>query len=462
MYDCQPSLTTTKGLIDIKALVYYTIEDIDYLTEEEADGLRLTLVSRERSDMISVLGDCREICIMFRKLVDQTERTSQHEVNSSAASENIIPHLANLLSEIHTRPSSRHLIAYFEALKDGSRKWDVGTFITGAQYLAKIIGPGRDMYYEDPLQGLHFPPSFADLWNQTHPQSRIDSLHFAVCPPGWSSGIESLRLDLTYTGEGPLSMGLNLLFEGPTTLDCGMFCQLLQWMAIRYLIGDDMFDRLFPFKKGEFTISQQCYKPVDPATQIGNLLFPFYDRPLHEKAEYHLKSRARIQMRAFFNHPRYLSKHPKGTGRLQNVIQIDDYLVTFRPGAPQNILSSEELEVALIAAYNAPRTLADEAEIRFFATNPDNVHPYLKKSFGSLAREATGFEDHTLSEAEWRNTKFDRVRMAHGCHLIFNFQRLITSLEKTRDAYLNGIMDKDVIYRAKELQRCAFPKEFVG
>lgn len=167
-------------------------------------------------------------------------------------------------------------------------------------------------------------------------------------------------------------------------------------------------------------------------------------------------------MRAFFNHPRYLSKHPKGTGRLQNVIQIDDYLVTFRPGAPQNILSSEELEVALIAAYNAPRTLADEAEIRFFATNPDNVHPYLKKSFGSLAREATGFEDHTLSEAEWRNTKFDRVRMAHGCHLIFNFQRLITSLEKTRDAYLNGIMDKDVIYRAKELQRCAFPKEFVG
>ncbi|KAJ5115556.1 hypothetical protein N7526_011437 [Penicillium atrosanguineum] len=460
IYDRQPSLTSAKDLISFKTLIHNTLEDIHSLdNEEKADVLGLITISGEWSDKVSVLGDCREICVMFCELVDQTEHTPQHNaVNSSVISEHISPDLADLLSEIHTRPSSRHLSAYFEALTDGSRKWDVDTFIRGAQYLAKIIGPEKGRYFEDPLQGLHYPSSFAELWNQTYPQQRIDMLHFAVCPPGWSSGIENCRLDLTYTGDGPLSMGLNVLFQGPTTLDCGMFCQLLVWMAIRYLIGDNMFDLLFQFKKGEFTISQQCHKPVDPATQIGNLLFPFYDRPLHDKTEYHLEARTRIQMRAFFNHPRYLAKHPKGTGRLQNVIQIDDCFITFRPGAPQNLLSSEQLEGALIAAYNAPRTLADEAEIRFFATNPDNIHPYLKKSFGSLAREAKDFADHTLSEAEWRKTKFDRERMAHGCHLIFNFQRLITSLEKTRDAYLNGIADKDVIYRAKDLRKCAFLK----
>lgn len=226
--------------------------------------------------------------------------------------------------------------------------------------------------------------------------------------------------------------------------------------AIRYMIGDGLFNQFFQFQKGEFTISQQCYKPVNPASKVGNLLFPFYDRPMKDNIGYFLDSQARIKMGAFFNHPRYISKHPKGTERLQNVIQIDDYHITFRPGAPRNILSREEVECALMVAYNASRTLADEEEIRFYAKNQDNMHPHLRKSFGLLVEEAKDLADHNLCETDWRDTKVDREKMAHGYHVILNFQKLRTSLEKTRDAYFNGTMNTNVIKRAEELQGSAF------
>lgn len=86
-------------------------------------------------------------------------------------------------------------------------------------------------------------------------------------------------------------------------------------MAVRYLIGNELFNRLFQFEKGEFTISQQCYEPVSPADKLGYLLFHFYDWPIYGKVGCPLDPGARIKLRAFFNHPRCLSKHPKGAAR---------------------------------------------------------------------------------------------------------------------------------------------------
>ncbi|KAJ5346936.1 uncharacterized protein N7506_000189 [Penicillium brevicompactum] len=282
----QTSLTKNKDLVNIKTLINCTIEDIDDLDNEAAgtDGLTpLTNGSVSVTPKITVLGDCRDICVSFRELVDQIEETIQRSItNTRAIPDQDTQKMADMLSQIHCQPTSNRLSAYFETLIDDSRRWNIETFIEGAHYLAKIIGPEKGEYYENALNGLHYPLAFAELWNQTYHQQRIDSLDFAVCPPGWSSGIQNCRLDLTYEGDKPLSQGLNKLLQGPTTMDCGMFCQLLQWMAIRYMIGDGLFDRLFQFQKGKFTISQQCYSPANLENQTGNLLFPFYDRPIND------------------------------------------------------------------------------------------------------------------------------------------------------------------------------------
>ncbi|KAJ5544145.1 hypothetical protein N7494_005424 [Penicillium frequentans] len=436
----QNGLLTAKDLIGIRTIINCAIDDLDDLIQEiNLELLEHTLPLSEMECLkhdILVLRDCREICVSFREFVHQIDGDLQHNNNDAGVlPKRDIPNMADPLSELYNQPPSDYLNAYFETLKDDSRKWDIDTFIEGLQYLARIMGSERDKYYKNPLNGLHYAASFAELWNQKHPQQRIDSLNFAICPPDWSSAIENRCLDLTYMGDGPLSQALNEIFQWPTTADCAIVCQLEFWMSIRYLIGDGLFDRIFTYQKGEFTLSQYCYKPFDPSN-----------------IEYGLDSQARIKMKAIYNHPSYLAKHPGGVARLEHVIQIDDKHIIFSSGARQNILTGEELEVALMTAYNAPRSLADEEEICLYTKNPEDIHPHLIKPFGSLLQEAKGFAEHSLSEIEWRDTKVERQKMAHGHHLILNFQRLCTALEESRDAYFNQSMRMDVFNRATELQ----------
>ncbi|KAJ6016430.1 hypothetical protein N7540_011021 [Penicillium herquei] len=436
VYYRQSPNAAAEEFVNVKELIENTVVDLDDIANEENLGtLGLPLLISERGSPdqeISVLRDCRAICLSFRELVDQMETVQCSESMNGAHLKQNTKNVPGLLSEIHSEPVSTHLSAYFEALKDGSRKWNTDTLIEGIEYLVNVIGPERHKYFENALAGLHYPPSFAELWNQIYPQQRIDSLFFAACPPGWSSDIEDCCLDLAYREGKSASQGLNRFLRGPTTLDCGMGCQIFILMGIRFMVGDDLFDRWCRFELGILAIRQQCYKPASPLNKVGNPLFYFFDMPVPDDTRNTLGSQARIRMRAFFNHRRYLAKHPKGTARLENVIQIDNNCILFRPGAAQSILSEEELEISFLKAYNAPRTLADEAEIRFYMQNPEKMHPYLKKTFGSLADEAQHFRDHCLTDSEWRDTIDDRKKMAHGYHLVLNFERLVSSLMKVR------------------------------
>lgn len=62
------------------------------------------------------------------------------------------------------------------------------------------------------------------------------------------------------------------------------------------------------------------------------------------------------------------------------------------------------------------------------------------------------FENHTLSETEWNGTRVDREKMAHGFHLIFNFKRLISCLEETKDSCLDRGKEGNILFRIRELQ----------
>jgi hypothetical protein len=218
-------------------------------------------------------------------------------------------------------------------------------------------------------------------------------------------------------------------------------------------IGDELFNELFKFGKGQFTLTQTWDLPMNEVGTTGSLLYPFYDDPLHGKTTDSLESQTRIQTRTVFNHAAYLAKHPGGVGRLHNVTQIDGYNIIFDPVAPRNILSKTELEQRFMQAYNAPRNLADLEKVWLYTNSPDYVHPdFAPKNFGTLAEEAKKYADHTLSETEWKYSQVEREKKAHGLHLIFNFQRLISCLEETKDAHLNGAIDEDVLSRARKIK----------
>jgi hypothetical protein len=73
-----------------------------------------------------------------------------------------------------------------------------------------------------------------------------------------------------------------------------------------------------------------------------------------------------------YNHPLYPVKHPAGTERLHNIIQIGAECVVFDPLGP-SIMSLEELDHSLLRAYNDEQTPADIEHLRLFETNPDFV-----------------------------------------------------------------------------------------
>jgi hypothetical protein len=190
---------------------------------------------------------------------------------------------------------------------------------------------------------------------------------------------------------------------------------------------------------------------MDGTGTTGSLLSPFYDNPPSKTTD-SLGMQTRIQTRTVFNYPTYLAKHPGGLARVQNVTQIDGDNIIFAPHAPQNILSTIELERGLIQAYNASRNLADLEKVWMYTNFPSFIHPdFAPTTYGELAEEVKKYADHTLSETEWKHGEVEREKAANGLHLIFNFHRLISCLEETKKAHLDGAVGADVLSLAKSM-----------
>jgi hypothetical protein len=196
-------------------------------------------------------------------------------------------------------------------------------------------------------------------------------------------------------------------------------------------VGDAFFSKSIKFEKGQFILTEVWDQPITDG-KIGNLFYPFYDDP-HNKTTSSLELQTRIQTRTYYNYARYSAKHPGGLRRLENVTQIDGGNMCFRPEASRNFLSEADLEQWLLQAYNTPRNLADLERIWLYTNFPTVVLPdFARKNFGTLAKEAEEYTNHTVGEAEWKDNKVERERQVHGLRLVFNFQRLISFLEGKR------------------------------
>ncbi len=177
------------------------------------------------------------------------------------------------IARMYVAQPSSALVRYFTTLQDENRAWNEETLITGIRDFAAIAGYQRAEYFENPWSGLQYPTEVEELWRQTHPclsrAARDESVGW-ICPPTWSHTFENAMCTITYCGSAPFSQGLNELATGPTSLDCGMFCQVLIWMGLRYMTGDGIFDRAFDVTIRQLTIVQSWCK----SGPEGNSLYP--------------------------------------------------------------------------------------------------------------------------------------------------------------------------------------------
>jgi hypothetical protein len=203
------------------------------------------------------------------------------------------------------------------------------------------------------------------------------------------------------------------------------------WFAVRYVVGDDWFDKLFPFKESSFFLTQTFHSKLNKERTRGNLLHYFYDAFPDETVE--TTSETNLQARTVYNHRSYLAKHPGGADRLQNIIQTGAKCIIFDPLGP-NVLSMEELDCELMKAFNEQQTPADLEQVQLFETNPGYLDPrYKPKSWGDLARLATGFANYTLTLSQWNESLPERVKIARSFRKVFNIARLIECMTEVRD-----------------------------
>jgi len=366
---------------------------------------------------------------------------------------------AELLEAVRKEPPSSALLSYFERLrkrpKNRSKEACKEAFKEGMLTFANICGSERAKYFPNPIKGIHSQASFTKTWNSTYPQHSITMFDLDIrrqCPSSWSSELRDITSTcawvLTYEGAGPFSQGLNELLAEITTADCGMAVPLSFVFAKRYMLGDELFDVLFPLIKGQFTVTQDWDEAMNKEGTRGNIFYPFYDSPAFAKVA---GTCSRIQTRSVWNHPTFPKKHPGSTASLYNCTQIDGENILFGPDATPNILSDAKLDETLMGAYNAPRDWADLETLRLWTSLPNHVHPsFAPKNFATLVEEADQYENHLLDETAWRDSQEERGERER-C-LIFNFSRLTECLQEAQSAHENGVTVIDVFAKAQELR----------
>ncbi|KAI5465196.1 hypothetical protein BGZ63DRAFT_402082 [Mariannaea sp. PMI_226] len=293
-------------------------------------------------------------------------------------------------------------------LQRPSETLDINSYIEAIRLFVNLTGPDRAKYFGK-LTGLHSPSSFLSAWNKEY---RIKlQPEIPLCPFSWAYVYSKGGRGLIYTRDAAVTDGFPELLVRPVIIDCGVWRQLILWLAIWYLIGDETFNKVFSCKPREFTLMPDH----------DGLLRRFYDLPEAGESQ----PQPNIQISTVYNDVTYPAKHPAGCERLQNVISINDVHFIFNPGGP-SILSVAELEQRLRAAYNTPQQPEDRDIIRLYKENPEKVPPGLRKHLS----ENDQYVDRTLDEDEWGRRKREREAKASKTHYVLNFKRLMSFIQE--------------------------------
>lgn len=327
-----------------------------------------------------------------------------------------------ILDKLREPHPTEKLQSYFQRLERGSPTWDEDTLIEGVYLFSEIIGYKRSEYFLERWSGCNYPSAFENLWREMHPELPItvwDQGFGRQCPATWSSQIMKSRHVLVYHHDGPLSQGLNELVIGPTGADCGMVMgELALWMGIRYVFGDEIFNRVFDNEE-IFTLTQTWNETPSEDNTQGSRLYQFYDAVDGNRS-------IRIKARTLDNHRTYQLKHPGGCGRLQNAIEIDGQYLLFDPDASRKSLSFAEVEQKLLTSYNATQDFADRKTLSLWGLIPDHVHDdFDPHTFGQMREWASSLVGRTLSIESLR---LDRAQQDDVCEA-FNFSRLKSYIE---------------------------------
>lgn len=331
-----------------------------------------------------------------------------------SSSEQSKPHPAILeMLKLHTNnqtPALKEFLSHFEKEKE----YSIDILTAGVALFLKIANLPfleRSDFYGTIFGGLHYGTGLTKLWNDTSLE-KINSFSLAqTCPSKWDHTLEEGYISLVYRGSKP-SEALNKLLQGPTVIECGMFCQLAIWFGIRYMLGNDKFDQLFG--KTPFYVTQMLYNPILSTTQpyLGNPLYPFFSMSSADVC-------SNIAIDYIPNHEFYPLKHPGGNANGANCVIIGKHYTTFDPEL-NPMQDKSVIEQMLQNVFNAPPNINDKEKIELYQTRePSSFHPKLQKSYSELIELSRSLSEYTTDKFSSKQKNLTSKELKWG----FDFKR---------------------------------------
>ncbi len=336
------------------------------------------------------------------------------------------------LKYLHKKHPSSEFVQYLSSFATARDK-TLEVFVEGIEAFTKIanLHPSKRIkFYGNQFAGLHYNNDLAKLWNKMSSDViRASQLNY-LSPPEWDyQSVKEGWLSLIYKGD-KLSSALDKLIQGPTVIDCGMFCQLSLWFGIRYMLGNTAFDQLFG--NAPFYLTQLTYDPIAEPYKpyLGNLLYPFLE--FDNKENFH-----EVYISNVKNHACYFLKHPGGNYSNDNCVVIRGKYIIFDPSLENTAeLSRSDVEQLLLGVFNAQQDSNDEAKIAAYQTqNPKSIHPGFEISYGELVACAKTLSDYKIDEQEFRQTENDNKDL----HVRFNFKKFCQWVMQISDRNLDVV-----------------------
>lgn len=277
--------------------------------------------------------------------------------------------------------------------------------------IANLSSEKRKTYYGSEFCGLHYQNDLAKRWNGSSPESIKAHQLIHICPEGWDYILKDGYSSLIYKGDDP-SGALDKLLQGPTVIDCGMFCQLSIWFGIKHMLGKESFNQVFG--RTPFYLTQLVYSPISPnKPYMGNPLLPFFNKdPLKNTM-----SSDTVSIEHVFNHFLYQIKHPGGAYGGDNCVVVRGKYSIFDPTLEVTAdLKRTDVEQLLLKEFNSEQDSNDRARLAIYKKeDPNSNNSSLSMTYGELIKSYGTFSNVTIA-------KIGPATTAKPLHIQFNFK----------------------------------------
>jgi hypothetical protein len=336
------------------------------------------------------------------------------------------------LSDLLTKSPSIQLTQLLSSYRN-PKSIDAETFVVGVKKFIALANSnpkdehsseGRKALYGNEFLGLHYNNDLAKLWNSHYGESAtVQAMQVSsFAPQQWDSIFQDEFKTLVYRGHLP-AQALDVLVQGPSVIDCGMYTQLSLWFGIRYMLGDDQFNQRFGHTP--FYLTQSVYNGIENAAEpySGNPLYSFSSTLVETPA-------SSVTVKHVANTVLYRLKHPGGNYGGENCVVIDGRYYIFDPFLSQTQgMEKEMVHNLLRESFNSAIEQCDIDRLEFYAKQPEQFHPRHLKTYGQLIEIAGELSEATFTEDEFLVNITDPE-----LEFTFNLQKFSTWLQNVESA----------------------------